>query len=186
MLHRLKQEQASFANWIEAHHDGLYRYALWMTGNREVAVDCVQETYYQAWKGRASLKDKDKVFSWLLTILRRTVYREYEQRAANTQFITDSAFLTEQHDERDCSELLDLCKAMSALSTMHRDILLLHSLYGMSYQEISAILQIPSGTVMSRLSRARGALEKILNHEDLSDTTLQIIPFKKSGSYQHE
>ena len=165
MPHVLKRDRQQFDDWIREYHSTLYRHALWMTSRSDVAEDCVQEAYYQAWKSRKSLKDEAKVFSWLLTILRRMVYREYEQRANNvTCTVDDFSSFPELAVDDDQGKMLDLIKAMHKLSTGHRDILLLHGLHGLSYLEISEVLEIPIGTVMSRLSRARTALDNALNH----------------------
>lgn len=183
MSQRLKRDKAQFECWVLEHHAALYRHALWMTSRGDVADDCVQETYYRAWNARKSLKDKAKVFSWLLTILRRTVYREYEQRSQNLKFTVEiSEELVEQVEYKDQGEILDLIKAMSSISTAHRDILLLQTLHGFSYQEISDSLEIPMGTVMSRLSRAREALDDALNHNAFESKQRNVFRLKRGPS----
>jgi len=183
MPHVLRKDKRLFESWIQEHHSSLYRHALWMTSRSDVAEDCVQEAYYQAWRSRKSLKDETKIFSWLLTILRRVIYREYEQRANKTtctlEDFSDSVELSVDDDQ---SKILDLAKAMNTLSTVHQDILLLHGLHGMSYQEISEILDVPIGTVMSRLSRARTALDSAINQIPDTIKQGQIINLK-TGPY---
>jgi len=180
----LKRDREQFEKWVQEYHLGLYRHALWMTSRSDVAEDCVQETYYRAWNARKSLKDKNKVFSWLLTILRRTVYKEYEQRGRNIEFTQDSPTDMIAIDEyKDQGELLDLVKAMKTLSTSHRDILLLHTLHGFTYQEISDILEIPMGTVMSRISRARAALDDALNTTTPNVKKATVVSLKQGPSH---
>lgn len=148
-----------FAQYIDAHHGALYRHALWMTGDAELAADVVQEAYYEAWRGLGSLRDPTRVFPWLLTILRRRVFQEYgrarREREWTAQFATalPAASVDSQHEA-----LLDLARALQALSTSQRDIMLLYGLHGMSYESIAEYLQVPIGTVMSRLARARESL----------------------------
>ncbi len=198
MPHLLKRDRQQFDDWIQEHHAALYRHALWMTSRSDVAEDCVQEAYFQAWKSRKSLKDEAKVFSWLLTILRRMVYREYEQRANNvTCTVDDFSSFPETAVDDDQSKMLDLAKAMQKISTGHRDIILMHGLHGLSYQEISELLEIPAGTVMSRLSRARTALDTALNQAEpekqsspisqtLSTSSNAQVINLKTGPYNNE
>lgn len=151
-----------FVHWIEAHHQALYRHAMWMVGETELAADLVQETYYQAWRGRAGLRDESKAFAWLLTILRRGIFHEYgrasRQRAYLQELNTDEAGAADDG-------LIDLARAFARLNPAQRDLILLNALHGLSYAEISAQLDIPIGTVMSRLARARKELAQTLQVE---------------------
>lgn len=187
MPHNLRRDQRQFEQWIEEYHVALYRHALWMTGKSEVANDCVQDTYYQAWKSRQSLQQTSKIFPWLLTILRRTVYREYGQRAEDANYLAGHIpDVPDPSEMADPGDMLDLINAMQKLSTMHREILLMHGLHGLSYQEISEMLDIPPGTVMSRISRARRALESALDHQQGSRTDGGVVAFKSTGRNRNE
>lgn len=161
-----KNEHARFSDWITQFHARLYRHALWMLRDAELAADLVQETYYQAWKGRKGLREADKALPWLLSILRRRIYHEYEARDRSAAVFMNLPELpdTAGH-EPDADLLIDISRAIAGLSLPHREILLLYVLHGFTYEEIGATLGIPLGTVMSRLSRARQSLEHILNAE---------------------
>lgn len=154
----------SFKRWIDAHYQALYRHALWMVGETELAADLVQETYYQAWKGRHALRDESKAFSWLLTILRRGIFQEYgrasRQRVGLSELGAQAQTLVQAGDT---GGLIDLARAFQRLSPSHREMILLTTLHGMSYTDIGAQLNIPIGTVMSRLARAREELAQALH-----------------------
>lgn len=155
--------KTEFTHWIEEYHAALYRHALWMLGHAENAAEAVQEAYYQAWKARASLRDKSQAMSWLLTILRRCVYRQYATQKQEAVLVgEDEARLEQAGEETDNALLLDLGRGLRRLSPEQRDLILLHGLHGFSYEQISTQLEIPLGTVMSRLSRARKALREAL------------------------
>ena len=149
-----------FDTWVKNYHGALYKHALWMTGSRESALDAVQETYFQAWLGIQTLKDKDKALPWLLTILRRSVYREQRIQYRHAETLAELQQLDRADSASDAIPLLQIYEAMEGLSATLRDTFLLHHLHGFSYEEIGAQLQIPKGTVMSRISRAREALAK--------------------------
>jgi len=168
--------QKEFTGWIENHHAALYRHALWMTGQTEVATESVQEAYYQAWKARRSLRDKQQVLAWLLTILRRCVFRHYAEKKQQATWGSDeTADIEEPSIEPDTAALVDLGKGLQHLSPEQRELILLHSLHGFSYEQISHSLDIPLGTVMSRLARARKALRARLDAP-----TAKIIPLNSA------
>lgn len=178
-LLKKKPSESEFDGWISQYHGALYKHALWMTGNQDIALDMTQEAFYQAWMSRRKLKDKDKALPWLLTILRRTVYREqrYQYRHAETMK-TLSEMNLEQH-ESDASSLLEIYYVFEGLTPKLRDTFLLYQLHGYSYEEISEQLEIPVGTVMSRISRARDALKR---RHDLADQKVIDIGDVKRGS----
>ncbi|HEC19316.1 MAG TPA: RNA polymerase sigma factor [Gammaproteobacteria bacterium] len=160
-LFRKAASRAQFDEWISTHHTALYRHALWMTGNRDVAAEMVQEAFYQAWVAMDSLKESDKALPWLLTILRRAIYREQRYQYRHTETMNHLSELVTGKTDDEPQRLLLIYRALENLSANHRDVVLLHYLQGFSYEEISEQLQVPKGTVMSRLSRARQVLAEL-------------------------
>jgi RNA polymerase sigma-70 factor (ECF subfamily) len=172
----LKDKQ-KFLHWIDNCHSALFKHAFWMTGNRALAEDLVQETFYQAWKNRHSIENEDNPLPWFLTVLRRAVYKEYQQ----ARF--DASSVSEQHiensrnfSESDLDTMIDLGNGLMSLSARQRELLLLHGLHGFTYEQISEQLSIPIGTVMSRISRARQTLRAFYAKDDADKV---IVPFKK-------
>ncbi len=159
-------ERRRFEQWVRRYHGDLYRHAYWLMGDPTLAEELVQETFYRAWRGRRGLRRRDEPFPWLLGILRHACFAELGRRGRQ------AAPLPEEPVEDASPELVDLQRALARLDPGQRDILLLHALHGMSYAEISEQLEIPLGTVMSRLSRARAALRRLWDAPD--DT---VIPF---------
>ena len=159
------KNQSLFDVWISRYHSALYKHALWMTGNAELAADMVQETYYQAWASMDSLQEKDKAFPWLLTILRRAVYKEQRYQYKNLETIKQLEHLDNPKAGDNSHLLLDLYYMFDRLSAKQRETFLLFTLHGFSYAEISQQLDVPIGTVMSRISRAKKILN-LLNDPD--------------------
>ena len=147
-----------FSKWIKQHNAVLYKHALWLCGNKTLAADMVQETYIQGWKSMKSLQDKSRVLPWLLTILRRNIFREQREHYRNKETL---AYLQNSEIENSSCEmsLIDLYSIFENLSSAHREALLLYILHGFTYEEIAAQLEVPVGTVMSRISRARKAIK---------------------------
>ncbi|MFV2056261.1 MAG: RNA polymerase sigma factor [Thiohalomonadales bacterium] len=163
----------TFNQWITRYHGVIYRHALWMTGNQDIAKDMAQDAFFQAWLSMDSLKKGDQALAWLLTILRRVVYREQRYTYRHSETLSQLSQLDTELTESDAYPLLEIYSALGAISTNLREVFLLFHLHGFSYEEISVQLQIPKGTVMSRLSRARDALQKLENDQS------NIIPFEK-------
>jgi RNA polymerase sigma-70 factor (ECF subfamily) len=147
--------------------DQLYNCAHWLTQNREEAEDLVQETYAKALKGFSSFRLGTNFRAWMYRILRNTFLTSRAGlKAAMTVPLDAEEDRPEVAVERATPETLlferskrDLLEsAIDELPIYYREVLLLCDVEEMSYQEISEILSIPIGTVMSRLSRARRTL----------------------------
>ena len=145
----------------------LYNFAHWLAQDRAEAEDLVQETYVKALKGFRSFRPGTNFRAWIYQILRNTfltsrtglkatasVPLDLEGDEQNIPAVkeTPESILLERSDRRMVQE------ALGQLPVPYREVLLLCEYEEMSYQEISTMLGIPMGTVMSRLSRARRAL----------------------------
>ncbi len=142
----------------------LRRRALAITGQWSLADDLVQDCLERAWRARDSLTSATMPFSWLCTILRHAHIdglrrHKHERQSVEIDEVAETlAILPEMTDET-----MDLMEAMKALNTNQRSILLLAGVEGLSYQEIAQELDVPLGTVMSRLARARQTLRALLD-----------------------
>jgi RNA polymerase sigma-70 factor (ECF subfamily) len=153
--------------------DQLYNFACWLTQDRTEAEDLVQETYAKALRGFASFQAGTNFRAWIYRILRNTFLTSRTGLKATAMIPLDA----EDADEISAgpetpesvlishSEHKVVQEALETLPVHFREILLLCETEEMSYQEISETLSIPIGTVMSRLSRARKALRKILQQK---------------------
>jgi RNA polymerase sigma-70 factor, ECF subfamily len=145
----------------------LYNFAHWLTQDRQEAEDLVQETYVKALKGFRSFQPGTNFRAWMYQILRNTFLTsrtglkstatvplepENGNETLPASNDTPETILLQRSDQ----QLVQ--KALTRLPVPYREVLLLCEFEEMSYQEISATLAIPMGTVMSRLSRARRAL----------------------------
>jgi RNA polymerase sigma-70 factor (ECF subfamily) len=154
--------------------DALYNTALRMTRNPQDAEDLVQETYLKAYKYYDKFTEGTNFKAWLFRILKNTFinnYRKRQQEPPQNAFdeiedVFESQVSTESgsipNPEEDALENVldeDVQRALDALPDEYRMVVLLADLEDFSYQEIADILEIPVGTVMSRLYRARRRLE---------------------------
>ena len=164
-----EQELASFEALMLPHLDAAQNLAKWLLRNEQDAQDVVQEAYLRALKSFGGFHGSNGR-AWLLTIVRNTSYTLMkknravdltttfdEERHATDYESANPAALLEQTED---AELVR--EAMDHLPAEFREILVLRHLEGLSYKEIADIAQIPPGTVMSRLARARGKLKECL------------------------
>ena len=149
-----------------------------MTGNQDVAKDMVQEAFFQAWTAIDTLQDPEKALPWLLTILRRAIYREQRCQYRQAETVAQLRILDSDQKQSDAYRLLDIYNALETISPNHREVFLLHHLHGFSYAEISEQLSIPKGTIMSRLSRAREAL-LLIEQASQNDNVVPIEKIKR-------
>jgi RNA polymerase sigma-70 factor (ECF subfamily) len=150
--------------------DQLYNFAHWLAQDRAEAEDLVQETYVKGLKGFSSFQSGTNFRAWMYRILRNTFLTSRTGLKATATVPLDAEDSPELPAAVDTPEtiLIErsqhqlLREAMEALPLHFREILLLCEVEEMSYHEIADTLSIPVGTVMSRLSRARRELRRIL------------------------
>jgi RNA polymerase sigma factor (sigma-70 family) len=165
-----RQELASFEETMLPHMDAAHNLARWLLRNEQDAQDVVQEAYLRAFKSFAGFHGSNGR-AWLLTIVRNTSYTllkkkhavdltttfDEEIHGSGHELVSPATILEHSED----AELIK--EAMDQLPAEFREILVLRHQEGLSYKEIADIAQIPPGTVMSRLARARTKLKECLS-----------------------
>jgi len=147
--------------------DAAFNLARWIVQHDQDARDVVQDAYVRAFKGFHRFRGENPR-AWFLTITRNTAYNWLSRYAAEEELIPydeakhadiilmnepDDALVSEERKER-------LQKVLERLPLEFREVIVLYELEGLSYKEVAAMLGIPIGTVMSRLSRARQRLRE--------------------------
>ena len=174
-------DQAQFADLAMEYMGSLYSAALRMTRNPADAEDLVQETYLKAYRAFGSFKEGTNLKAWLYRILTNTFinsYRARKRRPEQTEIddVEDlylyrrlggleavSAGRSAEEEVLEHFTESEVKDAVEALPEQFRMAVLLADVEGFSYKEIAEILDIPIGTVMSRLHRGRKALQKTLH-----------------------
>jgi RNA polymerase sigma-70 factor (ECF subfamily) len=173
-------DQARFAEQAMPYMGSLYSAALRMTRNNADAEDLVQETYLKAYRAYGSFQEGTNLKSWLYKILTNTFINSYRSRRrrpneTDLEDVEDLYLyrrlggLEAASAGRSAEDLVldrfsesEVKEAVESLPDQFRLAVLLADVEGFSYKEIAEILNVPIGTVMSRLHRGRRALEKAL------------------------
>src|SRR6267154_6475664 len=167
--HAERAELASFEETMLPHLDAAHNLARWLLRNEQDAQDVVQEAYLRAFKSFGGFHGSNGR-GWLLTIVRNTSYTLLKKNRAVDLTTTFDEEIHASGDESASPAIIVehaedaelVTKAMDELPAEFREILVLRHQEGLSYKEIADIAQIPPGTVMSRLARARAKLREYL------------------------
>jgi RNA polymerase sigma-70 factor (ECF subfamily) len=162
-----------FEETVLPHLDAAYNLARWLTHNEKDAEDVVQGACLRAIRHFSSFKGGD-ARPWLLAIVRNTYYTWIKHnRVAHAETILDDERHPEPRDAADPETLLlretdkqEVRSALQRIPAEFREIIILREFEELSYKEIADVVQIPCGTVMSRLARARKRLALVLTSCD--------------------
>ena len=165
--------QSRFEQLLRPHLQNLYRLALRYTGNRDDAEDLVQELMLKLYPRLDELQRVDHLAPWLARVLYRLFIDEYRRRQRSPLDPVDDEqqlYQTHSSNEPEPPDTADskltralLESALARLGSEQRMLVLMHDVDGYSLLEISDIVDLPVGTIKSRLSRARHKLRDIIN-----------------------
>jgi RNA polymerase sigma-70 factor (ECF subfamily) len=178
----------AFHALVDRHAPMLFRVAQSLTRNRDDAEDLMQETFVGAYRGSKNFAGRSSVKTWLVQILTRQAAKAWQRgrhhRAARSidaaaqaddgtpaggdgvrGYAGDRALSSESHAAA-VDRRLDVRATLRQLSAPHREILVLREIRGLSYEEIAEVLEVPRGTVESRLSRARAEFREKLTRSE--------------------
>lgn len=181
-------DEPDFEQLVSTYYESLYRFALSLSQREAEACDLTQQTFYLwATKGH-QLRDKSKVKSWLFT----TLHREFlGSRRRGNRFPHHGIDQVEHElpavsptviNDLDGSTVMD---AMMQVDELYRAPLMLFYLEDHSYQEIAELLEVPTGTVMSRLSRGKAQIRELLSTK-VKPAGHKIVPFDAAGGKEKQ
>lgn len=160
---------------IAQHLPRLRRYARALTGDRNAADDLVQDTLERALSRFHLWRQGSDLRAWMFTIMHNIYVNQTRSRIRHPHEPLDDAAAEDlRARETDWGELRDLDEALARLPGEQRAVLLLVGLEQFTYEEAARVLEIPLGTVMSRLSRGRERL-RVLLYGETRTTTLKVV-----------
>ena len=159
-------DASSFTRALRPLLRGSAGYAFSLLGERGAAEDAVQQSALQAWQRRQQFDPERPFKAWWFAILRNYCLDELRRRKRTLQPVGTADIDPMISPQEDALDRIVVERAMNRLSDMHREVLKLRYFGELSYDELSLILDVPKGTVMSRLHSARKALAILLKAED--------------------
>ena len=172
LLRRIGQGDAdAMASFYRQHGRIVFAQVLLVVGDRVMAEEILQDTMLAVWRGAGSFRGDSSVRSWVIAVARR---RTRDRLRARRLRLVDDTFLADQPGSGpgpdvtalDRAELAEVRGAIRKLSPGHREVLGLAFGSGLSLPEVANVLDVPVGTVKSRLAAARTALNQILHKKD--------------------
>jgi RNA polymerase sigma-70 factor, ECF subfamily len=169
LLRRIGQgDEDAMAAFYREHGRVVLAQVLLVTGERVLAEEIMQDTMLAVWRGAGSFRGESSVRSWVIGIARRQTRDRLRRQRLR---VVDDAFLADQPGSGpgpevmalDRAELAEVRVAIRELAPAHREVLGLAFGSGLSLPEVAGVLEIPVGTVKSRLTAARTALSRILS-----------------------
>jgi RNA polymerase sigma factor (sigma-70 family) len=158
-------DELDYEQLVALHHESLYRFAFSLAGNPDDAAELTQETYVRLLSKSWQLRDRTKIKSWLFTTLYRIFlgWKKHENRFPHVEVMSAEhelpPLLPETANELDSEMAMDTALD---LEEHFRAPLVLYYLQCLTYREIADVLNVPIGTVMSRLSRGKDLLRQRL------------------------
>ena len=162
----MPSQRDEFQRLVLPHLEAAYNLARWLMRNDQDAQDAVQEAYLRAWRSFRSFRG-DSARAWLLTIVRNVALTQLSGNR-RTVSLDEEAVQPVSDTPGPDAQLLrsvdaaELREAIDSLPVEFREVIVLRELESLSYKEVAKVANIPMGTVMSRLSRARHLLEQVL------------------------
>ena len=146
--------------------DKLKKFAMRLTRNNSDADDLLQNTVLRAYEKKHLFEENSNVFSWTSKIMYNLFVSDYRRKVKFESQYDPEPILEKAEiiaNQNDKIMVREVGEAMKMLSSDHRDILLMVCVQGMKYEETAEALNIPVGTVRSRLSRARTLLQELVD-----------------------
>jgi RNA polymerase sigma factor (sigma-70 family) len=175
---------SEFAELVDAHYQALFRFGMSLTRNVDRASDLVQETFCIWAAKNEQLRDRSKAKTWLFTTLHREFLTQRRRAAKFSDEPLDEGKAEAMvAPEEDAERQMDGQRAMELLGGLeetYRTPLALFYLQQHSYKEIAEILDVPIGTVMSRLSRGKEMLRRRMTAEP-SSAPKNILHLEREG-----
>lgn len=178
--------EADYEQAVATYYDALYAFGYSLAGNADDACELTQETYCRLLTKGGQLRDITKVKSWLFTTLYRVFLGWKDRRARLPHFEISSVegelpVITPEHVDVLRDEAIR--DALLELEEHYRTPLMLFYMNDHSYEEIAVILNVPIGTVMSRLSRAKSMLrERLVARAIGVESENKILPFERKSN----
>ena len=180
-------DREAFGGLVEQYRDNVYRLAYRMCGNAYDADEAAQEAFVAAWRALPNFRGDAKFSTWLYRLTTNAAI-DVMRREKRHKAVGDGEMIEVADDADSPQETVErteqqeaVQKALATLSEEYREVLLLRYMEELDYAEIAEVLQLPSGTVKSRINRAKAALKAALLKSGNIFSGLSVIHTETNG-----
>ena len=150
---------------VDEHYQNVYRWVLHLCRHREHAADLTQETFVQVWDGLDGFRGQASLKTWIHRIAYHTYLRTQRNPTPEPQPLSEVPDIAGLDIVQKALTRHLVHEALARLAEKQRDVVVLHYLHGLTAAEVAEVLQIPTGTVLSRLHTSRATLRELLSDE---------------------
>ncbi|HKK19214.1 MAG TPA: RNA polymerase sigma factor [Opitutales bacterium] len=178
--------QISLKQVAEEWYEPLYRFALSLSRNPDDAMDLTQSAFFKLTARMDEIRDRSRVKSWLFSVVHRAYIDQYRHNSKFPKTAIETVpepAQAQSHIPGDGNDAELVLQALQSLEERFRAPLTLYYFNNFAYKEIAETLDIPIGTVMSRLRRAKDQLRVSIDRPRNQGTSESAIPFKKDSSH---
>ncbi len=166
LLQRIRSGDRQAADQlVDEHYQSVYRWVLHLCRHREHAADLTQETFVQVWDGLDGFRGQASLQTWIHRIAYHTYLRTERNPTPEPQPLSEVPDTAGPDIVQVALTRHLVHEALARLPEKQRDVVVLHYLHGLTAAEVAEVLQIPTGTVLSRLHASRGKLCELLSDE---------------------
>jgi RNA polymerase sigma factor (sigma-70 family) len=165
-----RSDVAAWDELVRRYHDRLFYYIRRLIDDNDQATQLVQDVWVHVLRGLATLREFDRLAPWLYTIARRVVMTHFRSQYTKTPVpLNDETIQTAEDQGSDDALTFENAElvhyGLQRIGWVEREVLTLYFLQDLSIEEIARVLEVPAGTVKSRLARARKELRSVLRQE---------------------
>lgn len=160
-------DRDALATLYQRYGTALYAYLVRLVGDRSLAEEILQDTLVAVWKSARTFEGRSSLQTWLIGIARRQAHNNGRRRVLPRADVAELETVAAADPDPEGQALAranreELAEAMIRLSPLHREVLVLAFVHGLSYDEMARTIGVPIGTIKSRLSNAKTALRGLL------------------------
>ena len=166
LLQRIRSgDRQAAEQLVDEHYQNVYRWLLYLCRHREHAADLTQETFVRVWDGLDGFRGQASLKTWIHRVAYHTYLRTQRNPTPEPQPLSEVPDIAGPDIVQVALTRHQVHEALARLPEKQRDVVVLHYLHGLTAAEVAGVLQIPTGTVLSRLHTSRATLRELLSDE---------------------
>jgi len=161
-------EESAYTTVVDKLYRPVYHFALRLCHDSALAEDITQETFLAVWKRVASFEGKSRFSTWVFGIAYREFLRAREKQVVQTVPLDEQSFYDSREQTQSADDQISVREALEALPDLYRQVVFMVYIRGLTYREAAYVLDVPVGTLKSRMNHAFNILRDELAEEEVT------------------